>query len=234
LNPTDVVGRRVGAFIIDGIISWAVSVGIFFATTKTSNTTCGLTPEADAWQGVGTEAFGDCRFFTSGGSFAAYLGLSLGFAIGLFWAWPALTGYTPGKAIVGIRIIRRNGAAPGFGRVFVRQLMWIVDAFPYIVPYLTGFLVANGDKDRHQRLGDRAAGTFVIDKKAFGSFVPDQQQAGGPPAYQTSPQAFNAGPPPPPAPATPAAAAPGWYDDPERQARLRYWDGAAWTQHTSA
>jgi hypothetical protein len=31
-----------------------------------------------------------------------------------------------------------------------------------------------------------------------------------------------------------AAAAPaGWYDDPWRQARLRYWDGTAWTGHTA-
>ena len=30
-----------------------------------------------------------------------------------------------------------------------------------------------------------------------------------------------------------AAAPPGWYDDPWRQARVRYWDGTAWTGHTA-
>jgi hypothetical protein len=30
-----------------------------------------------------------------------------------------------------------------------------------------------------------------------------------------------------------AAPPPGWYDDPWRQARVRYWDGTAWTGHTS-
>jgi hypothetical protein len=25
----------------------------------------------------------------------------------------------------------------------------------------------------------------------------------------------------------------GWYQDPQGQARLRYWDGSAWTEHTS-
>ena len=41
-------------------------------------------------------------------------------------------------------------------------------------------------------------------------------------------------------PAPPAAAAPdlggqaaGWYQDPQGQKRLRYWDGSAWTEHTS-
>ena len=26
---------------------------------------------------------------------------------------------------------------------------------------------------------------------------------------------------------------PGWYDDPWRQARLRYWDGTTWSGHTA-
>ncbi|MEA2350192.1 MAG: hypothetical protein QOG86_1133, partial [Thermoleophilaceae bacterium] len=32
-----------------------------------------------------------------------------------------------------------------------------------------------------------------------------------------------------PAPTQPA----GWYADPSGQARLRYWDGSAWTEHTA-
>jgi uncharacterized RDD family membrane protein YckC len=228
----------VGAFIIDAIISWAVTAGAFFATTKTSDTLCGFTPKSEAWQGVGLELSGGCRFWGSGGAFGAYLALALAVPIVLFWVLPALTGYTPGKAIVGVRIIRRNGNAPGFGRVFVRQLMWIVDYFPYIIPALTGFLVANSDKQSHQRLGDRVAGTFVIDKNAFGSFIPDQhqgqlQQQGG---YGQQQQPFNAGQ----QQQQPAAVgggsggpAPGWYEDPQREARLRYWDGTSWTSNTS-
>jgi hypothetical protein len=35
-------------------------------------------------------------------------------------------------------------------------------------------------------------------------------------------------------PAPPQAGPPpDWYDDPWRQARLRYWDGTAWTGHTA-
>ena len=40
-----------------------------------------------------------------------------------------------------------------------------------------------------------------------------------------------AGVPPPQAPAGPA---PGWFDDPHGQARLRWWDGQRWTDQTSA
>jgi hypothetical protein len=36
----------------------------------------------------------------------------------------------------------------------------------------------------------------------------------------------------PPAPATPLPP-PAWHPDPQGQARLRYWDGARWTEHTA-
>jgi hypothetical protein len=37
----------------------------------------------------------------------------------------------------------------------------------------------------------------------------------------------------PKTPAGPGGTAPGWYDDPHRQARLRYFDGRDWTEQTS-
>lgn len=37
---------------------------------------------------------------------------------------------------------------------------------------------------------------------------------------------------PPPQPAGPGAMAPGWYPDPQRQARLRWFDGNRWTAGT--
>jgi hypothetical protein len=41
-------------------------------------------------------------------------------------------------------------------------------------------------------------------------------------------------PPPPPPPPKPAAGPPAqWFPDPTGKARLRYWDGTAWTSHTA-
>ena len=37
--------------------------------------------------------------------------------------------------------------------------------------------------------------------------------------------------PPPSVPAAPAVPVAGWYEDPAGSGRLRYWDGAAWTEH---
>ena len=65
-----------------------------------------------------------------------------------------------------------------------------------------------------------------------------QDRSKGPGAGGTSMQTNPFGPASPSAPAqTPApaqtATPPGWYDDPWRQARLRYWDGTVWTGHTA-
>jgi uncharacterized RDD family membrane protein YckC len=226
------VGRRVAAYVIDALISTAVSIGAWFAGTKSLAVSCDQVINGSAGVNIG----GKCRGFIAGeNGQTTFLIIVLVASFILFWALPALTGFSPGKAIVGIRIIRRDGRNPGFGRVFLRGLLYIVDGFPYIIPNLVGFLVANGDKAEHKRIGDRAAGTLVVDKSAAGRpFAPPQQQ------FATSPQAFNAGPsgppqaPPQSQPAPSAGSpAPGWYDDPQRQARLRYWDGSAWTSHTS-
>jgi uncharacterized RDD family membrane protein YckC len=228
LNPTDVVGRRVAATVIDGLINAAIVWGAFFALTDTIPGVC---------LGGGFTLNGDCHGFTDDGNRTTWFIIAGVVPILMSWVLPALTGYTPGKAIVGIRIIRRDGRPPGFWKVFVRSVMWIVDAFPYFIPYLTGFIVALNDKQEHKRLGDRVAGTLVVDKSAAGR--PFQAPPPGPQAF-SSPQAFNAGqqyqqpPQSQPVAAPGGGPAPGWYDDPQGEARLRYWDGSTWTSHTSA
>jgi len=42
-----------------------------------------------------------------------------------------------------------------------------VDAFPYFIPYLTGFIVALSSKD-NKRIGDMVASTLVVRKDAVG------------------------------------------------------------------
>ena len=49
------------------------------------------------------------------------------------------------------------------------------------------------------------------------------------PATAGAPAAFGA----PAASAQPSATPADWYPDPQGQKRLRYWDGAAWTEHTA-
>jgi uncharacterized RDD family membrane protein YckC len=249
-SPTNVVGRRVAAFIIDCIISFAINVIAFFALTTQVPGKC---PPSGGGYTIGD----NCRGFLvgQGGKQAAFYLICFAGALAIFVILPGIKGVSPGKALLGIKLVNAEGRPPGVLRAFLRWILWIVDGFPYFIPYLTGFIVALNSQ-RNQRVGDMAAGTFVVAKEAAGVPAPVQAAPGqyGPPPGQAGPGQY--GPPPgqygpPPggvpaypaapqpqaataAPPAPAAPAPDWYPDPHGQARLRYWDGQRWTEHTSA
>lgn len=71
-----------------------------------------------------------------------------------------LVGATLGKLICGIRVRTVDGSKIGFVASLVRNLMRVVDGFPYFIPYLLGFIVILSG-DSRQRLGDKVAHTVV-------------------------------------------------------------------------
>jgi uncharacterized RDD family membrane protein YckC len=74
----------------------------------------------------------------------------------LEWLWQ---GQTIGKRLYGLRVIRDDGAPAGFVAVLIRNLLRIVDFLPLF--YGLG-LMAVIVTSRSQRLGDLAAGTYVV------------------------------------------------------------------------
>jgi uncharacterized membrane protein SpoIIM required for sporulation len=70
-----------------------------------------------------------------------------------------MRGRTPGKRIAGLRIVARNGGAPGIAALMTRNAFRIVDSFPLV--YGVGLLVAMTTRD-HVRIGDIAAGTVLV------------------------------------------------------------------------
>jgi len=76
-------------------------------------------------------------------------------------------GYTPGKQLCGLRVVDAEGRPCGPQRALRRSLFWAVDGFPYVVP-LTAYAAASGSRQA-QRVGDRMAGTYVIDEEFLGS-----------------------------------------------------------------
>ena len=68
-------------------------------------------------------------------------------------------GQTIGKRMFGLRVIADDGAPAGFTAVLIRNLVRVVD----FLPSFYGFgLLAIVVSSRSQRLGDLAAGTFVV------------------------------------------------------------------------
>jgi uncharacterized RDD family membrane protein YckC len=85
----------------------------------------------------------------------------------LYWGYFTLfeafwNGRTPGKRLAKIRVIQRSGRGIGLFESMTRNLLRIVDQFPFV--YAVGAVSIFLTRD-HQRLGDLAAGTLVVHER---------------------------------------------------------------------
>jgi uncharacterized RDD family membrane protein YckC len=99
--------------------------------------------------------------FRSAGGIGVALGLTIDFAVISFYnvLFEVLGGgRTPGKRWTGLRVVRAGGAPITFVRSALRNVLRIID-FPvfYLVGMTSIFITTH-----NQRLGDLAAGTYVI------------------------------------------------------------------------
>lgn len=75
-----------------------------------------------------------------------------------------LTGASLGKLMTGLRVVRADGRRAGLGWALVRWLVLIVDGFCCYLPGAVMIFATKG----HRRLGDMAAGTFVVGRRDAG------------------------------------------------------------------
>jgi uncharacterized RDD family membrane protein YckC len=68
-------------------------------------------------------------------------------------------GATPGKWLVGLRVVRTEGSRPGLWKGFVRNVLRAVDSLPTL--NILGVILIPRSPER-ARFGDRVAGTRVV------------------------------------------------------------------------
>ncbi len=212
-DPTAVMGKRIRAYIIDVIIGWVVMALGFFAVAESVNSQglfdCGGDGAPSMCLSVGNTVY-----FAEGSNGTLVSVIAVGFWLLMGGILQGVTGATPGKHLVGLRVVNKDtGEIAGIGKAMARTVMWVVDAFPFFVP-LVG-LIAGISTKGHRRVGDMVAGTLVVDKNSVGippqvnglvsaaAFAPPS--SGGFAAPPPAPGA-SAAPPPPPggsAPPTP-------------------------------
>ncbi|HOI39257.1 MAG TPA: RDD family protein [Methanobacterium sp.] len=74
-------------------------------------------------------------------------------------------GQTIGKIIMGIKVVRDSNHNPiSYQQSLVRNLLLIVDLFPYPLPGLLA-IIFSAKSSKKQRIGDLVAGTLVLKKK---------------------------------------------------------------------
>lgn len=222
-NPTAVVGRRIGAFLIDGLIG--VTLIFAFALVTFTNTQLGDSITAELQCEVINE-FSNDLCIQAGTT--VYVGTANEvLVITLIWlAWvlistmilPGITGWSPGKLITGIRVVKADTfEQAGLGANILRGVLWVVDAFPYFAPIVGSVLLATKDR---RRVGDRAANTLVVRADSVGrppvqtptaviappTGVVTQSTAPPPPSGPPATTLVTASPPPPAAPSPPPPA----------------------------
>jgi uncharacterized RDD family membrane protein YckC len=156
MNPTRVVGRRCIAYILDGLIVSIVAGTILWFFDHD-------------WYRVQAEAQSASTVTLDPAEQTAYSGLLLLFWIVEVMILEGMLGWTPGKLIMQLRVVKPDGTPPGPFRAFVRYVLWIVDWFPYCVPAVGLGLALSTDS--HRRVGDMVANTYVIDAIYFGRVI---------------------------------------------------------------
>jgi uncharacterized RDD family membrane protein YckC len=230
-DPTEVMGRRIAAYIIDGVLISGILVAIL-AVTKQSGYTgapanaCQTLRDRPNFAGQCMQFGSRVYTWKSGGLLSGYgLGALAGFLN--FVVLQGIVGASVGKLIVGMRVVDAQGQACGVGRAFIR---WLLLLFVDGACFLVGLLVAVLTHP-HRRVGDMAANTYVVALADVGrpvEAVPQYQYqyaqpgtpgwappgaAPPPPAGwgTTPPPAWGAPPPgPPPSWGPPAQPPPTW------------------------
>jgi uncharacterized RDD family membrane protein YckC len=132
-------GNRGFAALVDFLLATLIFVGAFFLFTVLAGA-------------IGVPAL------------TPYFGIAVLLTFAIAWSYFVLmewlgNGQTIGKRMFGLRVIADDGAPAGFTAVLVRNLVRVVDFLPSF--YGLG-LLAIVLSSRSQRLGDLAAGTFVV------------------------------------------------------------------------
>ncbi|HEV8671179.1 MAG TPA: RDD family protein [Candidatus Limnocylindria bacterium] len=132
-------GNRGFAALVDFMLATLIFIGAFYVFTQVANAV-----------GVQTAS--------------PYFGIATLLTFAIAWSYFILfewlgNGQTIGKRMFGLRVIADDGAPAGFIAILVRNLVRVVDFLPGF--YGLG-LLAIVVSSRSQRLGDLAAGTFVV------------------------------------------------------------------------
>lgn len=166
-DPTQVVLRRCLAKLVDALLVVGILLVVIFVTGDVKRSTDGCpdpVPKGRSCLGWGHQAFvvNNRVVFWFFGSLIVLLVL-------VFPVTQGITGATPGKSLLRLRVVRADGSKPGWRRGLVRAVSWGVDAIALFLPVALWVAIFT---PRHRRVGDYLAGTYVVRRGAAGHPVP--------------------------------------------------------------
>ena len=160
------MGRRVVAYLLDGLIPAAAI--IFLIVWFFAGLIVDFDDDTDQW---GFAVLG-----------IALLVSLLGYVV--WWLIVLRRGQTPGKQLLGIRVVRIDGRASGWGWTFLREFaikgvaVGVLSQFLFglgAIVWIVDLLWAFWDKDR-QTLHDKIMKTVVVDERAYRRAAAEEQR----------------------------------------------------------
>lgn len=138
-DRTEVVGRRIGAGLIDLLVILALGVvlALLIGTTETGG--------------------GNVTIRLEGAEALVWIALALAY----YGVSEAATGQTIGKRLLSVRVARLDGGRPSNGQILTRTILRLIDGIAF---YLVGLIAVLATGQRRQRLGDLAAKTTVVSR----------------------------------------------------------------------
>jgi uncharacterized RDD family membrane protein YckC len=156
-DPTRVVTRRCAAFVIDALLIAAVPAVTVLAVGR-AELRKGACPDPLP-KGRACIAFKEQVMLVDQHSLLLFIALLALLYLVVFVVVQGVTGASPGKALLGIRVVRADGTLPGPLRSMVRVVAWVVDGIALLVPIA---LWSAWFTPGHRRVGDLVAGTYVV------------------------------------------------------------------------
>ncbi|MXY47137.1 MAG: RDD family protein [Chloroflexi bacterium] len=169
-------GRRVGAWALDfvgfalPVILLIFGMFVFYSGVlgTTSVTTTVITPSGT---GVTKEIIEEPELPAIDKLFVGVIIASAIILVGyiVWWLFTLINGQTPGKQIVGIRVIKDNGEPSGWGYTFLREfvikflLIGFLSQATFGIVWLVDYLWPLWDRaEKMQTLHDKLLGTIVV------------------------------------------------------------------------
>jgi uncharacterized RDD family membrane protein YckC len=148
--------QRVGAFLIDQLLGLVALIPYYIGTVLSVGS---MDTSTDPVTGEITTTGGPSGI----GLVLMFIGVALSIA---YYVWnycikQGRTGYTIGKGVLGIKLIKQDTGQPmGAGLSFVRQIAHILDALPCYLGYLWPLWDA-----KRQTFADKIMNTVVIEQR---------------------------------------------------------------------
>lgn len=169
---TDVWRRRVAAGVIDLAIVLAVLCTLtYLQMERLARDAAGLLSPADSdrWNTLAAMpnrhlVLGNTTYVLAGAGLIMTVLMSALVLLSVYVFIPGYSGTSPGKRLLGLKVVTIDGGVVGVAHAALRTGVGVIDFVPGIVPWLLGGQLAQRSP-WHQRLGDRAARTAVIDAR---------------------------------------------------------------------